>query len=47
MLGCGVNVCYPGENAGLKKEIEENGLVLSEYLPDEDRSCIISLSATG
>lgn len=36
VLGCGVNVCYPGENAGLKKEIEENGLVLSEYLPDEE-----------
>lgn len=33
VLGCGVDVCYPKENAGLKKEIEEKGLILSEYPP--------------
>ena len=33
VLGCGVNVCYPEENAELKKEIEEKGLILSEYPP--------------
>lgn len=33
VLGCGVDVCYPADNRGLKKEIEENGLVISEYPP--------------
>ena len=33
VLGCGVDVCYPAENRELKKEIEEKGLVISEYTP--------------
>lgn len=36
VLGCGVNVCYPRENADLKKEIEQKGLVISEYPPDTE-----------
>lgn len=31
VLGCGIDICYPEENAGLKKEIEGSGLILSEY----------------
>lgn len=33
VLGCGVDVCYPKENSNMKKEIEETGLVISEYAP--------------
>lgn len=33
VLGCGVDICYPAENSGIKKEIEETGLVISEYTP--------------
>lgn len=33
VLGCGVDVCYPEENSALKKELEESGLILSEYPP--------------
>lgn len=33
VLGCGVDICYPEENLGLKKEIESKGIVLSEYPP--------------
>ncbi len=33
VLGCGVDLCYPKENKNLKKEIEESGLVISEYPP--------------
>ncbi|MDO4834016.1 MAG: DNA-processing protein DprA [Bacillota bacterium] len=33
VLGCGVDICYPPENDGLKKELERKGLVLSEYDP--------------
>lgn len=33
VLGCGADICYPEENAELKKEIEERGLILSEYPP--------------
>ena len=32
-LGCGINYIYPQENYQLYKDIEENGLILSEY-PD-------------
>jgi DNA processing protein len=32
-LGCGINYIYPTENYQLYKDIEENGLILSEY-PD-------------
>lgn len=33
VLGCGVDYDYPKENAGLKRKILENGLLLSEYFP--------------
>lgn len=33
VLGCGVDICYPAENADLMEEIIENGCVLSEYPP--------------
>ena len=33
VLGCGVDVCYPRTNEMLKAEIEQRGLVLSEYSP--------------
>lgn len=31
VLGCGVDVCYPRENAALFKQITENGALLSEF----------------
>ncbi len=31
VLGCGVDVCYPKENAALFKQIVENGALLSEF----------------
>jgi DNA processing protein len=31
VLGCGVDVIYPTENAELMKEIEKRGLIISEY----------------
>jgi DNA processing protein len=31
ILGCGVDICYPVENEGLKKIIEKNGLVISPF----------------
>ena len=33
VLGCGVDICYPRENATLKRDIERSGIVLSEYEP--------------
>ena len=33
VLGCGVDVCYPADNAELKGEIEAKGLIVSEYPP--------------
>lgn len=36
VLGCGVDICYPTENRELKKKIEENGLIVSEYPPGTD-----------
>jgi len=33
VLGCGIDICYPAENGGLKKEIEQKGLIVSEYGP--------------
>lgn len=33
VLGCGIDICYPRDNNGLKEEIEQNGLVISEYPP--------------
>ena len=34
VLGCGVNVVYPPEHAGLYERILEKGGILSEYPPD-------------
>jgi len=31
VLGCGVDISYPPKNSTLKKKIEENGVVASEY----------------
>lgn len=31
VLGCGINICYPKENANVMKEIIRNGCVISEY----------------
>lgn len=33
VLGCGVDVIYPGENKALMEKICESGAILSEYLP--------------
>ena len=33
VLGCGIDITYPPENDRLKKIIEENGAVISEYPP--------------
>ena len=35
VLGCGIDVCYPASNRKLKEEIENAGLVLSEYPPGQ------------
>lgn len=32
VLGCGVDICYPGENIEIYKEIMDKGLILSEYI---------------
>ncbi len=33
VLGCGADVCYPPENAGLYRDISEHGGIISEYPP--------------
>ena len=33
VLGCGINVNYPKENAELKEQMTESGLILTEFLP--------------
>lgn len=33
VMGCGVNICYPRENYGLFSKIEENGGIISEFVP--------------
>ena len=33
VLGCGLDICYPLSNKELLKRIEENGLIISEFLP--------------
>ena len=35
VLGCGVDVVYPREHAGLAERIATDGLLVSEYLPGE------------
>ncbi|MDD6087699.1 MAG: DNA-processing protein DprA [Desulfovibrionaceae bacterium] len=34
VLGAGLNILYPRQNEALRRSIEENGLILSEYAPD-------------
>jgi DNA processing protein len=34
VLGCGIDVVYPTQNKRLFSEIENNGLILSEFLPN-------------
>ncbi len=36
VLGCGIDVNYPKDNAGSKKYITKKGLILSEFLPGTD-----------
>lgn len=36
VLGCGIDVCYPAENRNLKQEIENCGLIISEYPPETE-----------
>ena len=31
VLGCGIDICYPSENAHLRDEIINNGCIISEY----------------
>ena len=33
VLGCGVDICYPGQNRDLYHKLTEEGCLLSEYLP--------------
>ena len=33
VLGCGLDHCYPTDNRALQKQIERDGLVISEYPP--------------
>lgn len=33
VLGCGLDICYPPENKGVKREIENSGAVISEFPP--------------
>lgn len=33
VMACGADICYPKENKEIKKEIEDKGLVISEYPP--------------
>lgn len=33
VLGCGADIIYPAENAGIYRRIKENGVILSEYPP--------------
>jgi DNA processing protein len=33
VLGCGLDVCFPAENAGLQADLAARGLVLSEFPP--------------
>ncbi|MBX7382337.1 DNA-processing protein DprA [Clostridium chauvoei] len=33
VLGCGIDVVYPKSNSRLYKDVEKNGLILSEFLP--------------
>lgn len=35
VLGCGVDIAYPPENEALMRDIEQTGVVLSEYPPGE------------
>ncbi len=34
ILGCGVDICYPGEHISIYRQMEQQGGILSEYLPN-------------
>lgn len=34
IMGCGLNITYPAENAGLRRKIEKSGAVISEFSLD-------------
>lgn len=36
VLGCGVDVCYPGDNIELYQDILKNGGIISEYIPSSE-----------
>ncbi len=40
VLACGLDICYPAQNHVLKKKIEENGILLSEYPPGDAGTAI-------
>ncbi len=33
LMGCGLDIFYPAQHAGLKESLVKNGLILSEFLP--------------
>ncbi|MGG7176003.1 DNA-processing protein DprA [Clostridium paraputrificum] len=33
VLGCGIDIVYPAQNFSIFKEVEEKGLILSEFIP--------------
>jgi DNA processing protein len=35
VMGCGIDLCYPAANRKLKEQIENAGLILSEYPPGQ------------
>ena len=43
VLGCGLDIVYPGENKKLMDQIIENGAVISEYPPELSPSLTIFL----
>ena len=47
VLGCGVDVAYPRENARLLAEIAEKGAVISEYAPGTAPLAAFSLRETA
>ncbi len=38
VLGCGADICYPGENKRLFAEVEKSGTIISEYPPGTEPS---------
>lgn len=46
VLGFGHNHHYPKETAQVRQYIEQNGIVISEYLPDDPPKNITFLNVT-